>query len=113
MALGHLSLVLSLLIVHHRVRCKTGLENGNDLMSFVGGCLALLLSEGCSVSCADPSHLPHSVPTSNRRDSRSRRIILPISPRRSEEHTSELQSLRHLVCRLLLEKKKKNRAVIW
>src|SRR5262245_62789737 len=28
------------------------------------------------------------------------------SRRRSEEHTSELQSLRHLVCRLLLEKKK-------
>src|SRR5262245_62297698 len=28
-------------------------------------------------------------------------------PLRSEEHTSELQSLRHLVCRLLLEKKKK------
>src|SRR5205814_9120452 len=27
---------------------------------------------------------------------------------RSEEHTSELQSLRHLVCRLLLEKKNKN-----
>src|SRR5262245_65353397 len=26
---------------------------------------------------------------------------------RSEEHTSELQSLRHLVCRLLLEKKNK------
>src|SRR5262245_64457307 len=26
------------------------------------------------------------------------------APRRSEEHTSELQSLRHLVCRLLLEK---------
>src|SRR5262245_65126459 len=36
----------------------------------------------------------------------------PATPRsrspRSEEHTSELQSLRHLVCRLLLEKKKKN-----
>src|SRR5438093_4305518 len=29
---------------------------------------------------------------------------------RSEEHTSELQSLTNLVCRLLLEKKKKNRA---
>src|SRR5262245_39125130 len=28
--------------------------------------------------------------------------------RRSEEHTSELQSLRHLVCRLLLEKQNKN-----
>src|SRR5205814_10697732 len=31
----------------------------------------------------------------------------PRSVPRSEEHTSELQSLRHLVCRLLLEKKKK------
>src|SRR2546429_5195653 len=30
-------------------------------------------------------------------------------PERSEEHTSELQSRLHLVCRLLLEKKKKNR----
>src|SRR2546425_5344168 len=29
------------------------------------------------------------------------------SDRRSEEHTSELQSLAYLVCRLLLEKKKK------
>src|SRR5438045_5448557 len=28
---------------------------------------------------------------------------------RSEEHTPELQSLRHLVCRLLLEKKKKKK----
>src|SRR5262245_64462639 len=28
---------------------------------------------------------------------------------RSEEHTSELQSLRHLVCRLLLERKKNHR----
>src|SRR5258705_5311749 len=35
-----------------------------------------------------------------RLDLGGRRII------RSEEHTSELQSLRHLVCRLLLEKKK-------
>src|ERR1035441_8614749 len=32
---------------------------------------------------------------------------LPPTPR-SEEHTSELQSLRHLVCRLLLEKKINN-----
>src|SRR3989449_6349203 len=31
--------------------------------------------------------------------------------RRSEEHTSELQSRLHLVCRLLLEKKKKNRTL--
>src|SRR2546425_8806159 len=31
---------------------------------------------------------------------------------RSEEHTSELQSLAYLVCRLLLEKKKKNIAIV-
>src|SRR5205814_4005266 len=31
--------------------------------------------------------------------------LVPEGIERSEEHTSELQSLRHLVCRLLLEKK--------
>src|SRR3712207_6979415 len=31
-----------------------------------------------------------------------------LDQRRSEEHTSELQSRQYLVCRLLLEKKKKN-----
>src|SRR5687767_15776712 len=31
----------------------------------------------------------------------------PVATPRSEEHTSELQSLAYLVCRLLLEKKKK------
>src|SRR2546425_5516338 len=33
----------------------------------------------------------------------------PRGTRRSEEHTSELQSLAYLVCRLLLEKKKKKK----
>src|SRR5262245_64335452 len=40
---------------------------------------------------------------------RDRRVMLAqqlADHDRSEEHTSELQSLRHLVCRLLLEKKK-------
>src|SRR5438093_2704768 len=40
-------------------------------------------------------------PRSRREQDRLERI-------RSEEHTSELQSLTNLVCRLLLEKKKKN-----
>src|SRR5437899_3766245 len=35
---------------------------------------------------------------------------LRVNNDRSEEHTSELQSLRHLVCRLLLEKKKNMRS---
>src|SRR2546425_7289508 len=33
-------------------------------------------------------------------------------PSRSEEHTSELQSLAYLVCRLLLEKKKKDEYLV-
>src|SRR5256885_12909716 len=36
----------------------------------------------------------------------------PFSSARSEEHTSELQSPCNLVCRLLLEKKKKDRSTI-
>src|SRR5437899_8790556 len=46
------------------------------------------------------------------RSGKTKRSVDGAAPRyprenRSEEHTSELQSLRHLVCRLLLEKKKK------
>src|SRR2546422_8347882 len=50
------------------------------------------------------------------RDAAPRRAAAGPDDRRSEEHTSELQSRLHLVCRLLLEKKKKsNRSVdiIW
>src|SRR5689334_24530616 len=38
-------------------------------------------------------------------------LAVPRAHERSEEHTSELQSQFHLVCRLLLEKKKNNRPV--
>src|SRR6478752_10038200 len=48
----------------------------------------------------DPRVLVHSIVTS--RDGEEGEVKL-----RSEEHTSELQSRLHLVCRLLLEKKKK------
>src|SRR3712207_7892550 len=49
-------------------------------------------------------------------EQRGRDVSDPVEPRirrrvedvRSEEHTSELQSRQYLVCRLLLEKKKKN-----
>src|SRR5215510_16232861 len=39
---------------------------------------------------------------------RSRGPASGVAPARSEEHTSELQSRGHLVCRLLLEKKKRH-----
>src|SRR5690606_40206003 len=46
------------------------------------------------------------------------RVVDPRRPyvvvsNRSEEHTSELQSRENIVCRLLLEKKKRNRATLW
>src|SRR2546422_2915047 len=39
-------------------------------------------------------------------------ITSPLRTNRSEEHTSELQSRLHLVCRLLLEKKKKKKVTL-
>src|SRR5258705_6973107 len=50
------------------------------------------------------SEVPADAPQPRRHRRRAHRA----QAGRSEEHTSELQSLRHLVCRLLLEKKKKN-----
>src|SRR2546429_3965545 len=48
--------------------------------------------------------------SSRRRSDHALRLLAPgvrrLAPQRSEEHTSELQSRLHLVCRLLLEKKK-------
>src|SRR2546425_5688460 len=38
--------------------------------------------------------------------------LITIGDARSEEHTSELQSLAYLVCRLLLEKKKKKNSIL-
>src|SRR2546425_5078998 len=44
-----------------------------------------------------------------RRKTKPRTTMNPRNAIRSEEHTSELQSLAYLVCRLLLEKKKKKK----
>src|SRR5438309_8866770 len=53
-----------------------------------------------SGTCATPIRAPCT---------RSLRTIIRSPRSRSEEHTSELQSQFHLVCRLLLEKKKKQK----
>src|SRR5205814_8796113 len=72
-----------------------------------------------TLSLHDALPISQSVPPCRRRRSRWRcesdhvgganPAALPVADvhDRSEEHTSELQSLRHLVCRLLLEKKNK------
>src|SRR2546422_7956179 len=53
------------------------------------------------------SHPIRAVPLEATRRCRVRQRTKASVTRRSEEHTSELQSRLHLVCRLLLEKKKK------
>src|SRR5205809_1934654 len=50
---------------------------------------------------------------SSRRSRLRRRPCPAFGIRRSEEHTSELQSRLHLVCRLLLEKKKKTQVLMF
>src|SRR2546429_3997049 len=71
-------------------------------------------SLGCKAGGISPTSSKKSVPLS----ASSKRPIFcamaPVNaprswPKRSEEHTSELQSRLHLVCRLLLEKKKKSK----
>src|SRR5687768_18472868 len=61
----------------------------------------------CRRGCARAG-APHRIRTADpdRRRARPRRSRV-----RSEEHTSELQSRLHLVCRLLLEKKKKKNQI--
>src|SRR2546430_7499578 len=49
-----------------------------------------------------------STPDLKANKSTSAVMLVPAQGGRSEEHTSELQSQSNLVCRLLLEKKKKN-----
>src|SRR5687768_17957018 len=55
-------------------------------------------------------HQAGRIAASSRATSVTRRSRSP-DETRSEEHTSELQSRLHLVCRLLLEKKKKKTAI--
>src|SRR5258708_16465553 len=52
---------------------------------------------------------PYAVPEGSDHEASGEEALLDAGPppSRSEEHTSELQSPDHLVCRLLLEKKKK------
>src|SRR3989441_7868892 len=72
--------------------------------------LALTLATGCSDALEKTSSAGQVIGVINVSD------LSLVSPTdfsvRSEEHTSELQSLAYLVCRLLLEKKKKKQNVL-
>src|SRR2546425_3610505 len=60
-----------------------------------------------------PMRSPSSFWTRTRLAVVSRQVVLQLVYTRSEEHTSELQSLAYLVCRLLLEKKKNRNTPRW
>src|SRR3712207_7381010 len=78
------------------------------------GCGLSAVLQG-NLACAIRSEFPvelgavHRHLTKSRRPGRFCHLLAPLFPggSRSEEHTSELQSRQYLVCRLLLEKKKK------
>src|SRR5205814_10603851 len=63
------------------------------------------LPQGCGI-CREAARSPSPLRALLRQFSVPTRVSPLLTANRSEEHTSELQSLRHLVCRLLLEKKK-------
>src|SRR3712207_8979733 len=65
--------------------------------------------DGETSTTSSRSHEPRRA---QRRSRVSFRWAPPVMPR-SEEHTSELQSRQYLVCRLLLEKKKKQHQDLW
>src|SRR2546421_4994909 len=66
-------------------------------------------AERCSMTAGPHGHPPGRFPRVGfGRESDPDTRAVQHRPRRSEEHTSELQSRSDLVCRLLLEKKKKN-----
>src|SRR2546427_9441361 len=68
-----------------------------------------LFRSGSSSALGSSLRSPRRTPSAkNARNADNRRALLRgDQPCRSEEHTSELQSQSNLVCRLLLEKKKK------
>src|SRR2546425_7891672 len=68
------------------------------------------LFRSCLAGCIPAAHCPRGPALRPRPPGRSGPSGPWVCPggRRSEEHTSELQSLAYLVCRLLLEKKKKS-----
>src|SRR2546422_3021972 len=59
-----------------------------------------LVSRGIQLGTADLQKIGEAVDRAQKKGARESLLVL-----RSEEHTSELQSRLHLVCRLLLEKK--------
>src|SRR5258706_8788367 len=70
-------------------------------VAYIGSCNSLAMIRASSAN----QYLSATGPRDNSTPLRGN--FIPVASSESEEHTSELQSLTNLVCRLLLEKKKK------
>src|SRR2546427_3719507 len=88
-------------------------ENVNDLLAFLAVARERSFTKAAAKLGVSQSALSHTL-----RGLEARlglrlltRTTRSVSPTRSEEHTSELQSQSNLVCRLLLEKKKKKQSI--
>src|SRR5262245_62050998 len=99
------------------VRDENGVALVPSVISFFEDGSVLVGSEARKRALSDPEHTVFSIKRLMGRTLADLQKELPLIPyqvversahERSEEHTSELQSLRHLVCRLLLEKKNTN-----
>src|SRR3712207_8168569 len=78
----------------------------HDALPIYSGCVPISEVVTISSSTRAPDAARSMTPSPSMPDRRRIRRRVASSRRRSEEHTSELQSRQSLVCRLLLEKKK-------
>src|SRR5262249_61491322 len=108
-ALSLLSLVLSLLLLFFFTATATPEISTLSLHDALPICFAFRLGRGSGVDLGS-GQVPGTRPSSSPRSPGAATPHPDPTPAqtrsRSEEHTSELQSLTNLVCRLLLEKKK-------
>src|SRR5690349_19112824 len=102
----------------HRGRHWVGVVAGNALGEHLGGCSLLFFFNDAPTTGIYTLSLHDALPIWPMRSAVSASTGSPVSSifiawPRSEEHTSELQSRRDLVCRLLLEKKKWILLMFW
>src|SRR5258708_8621898 len=94
---------------HHRKSIAAGVARSNALAHFPNHRALTLTFPSLYPALGAPRQSLHA-PAQSKISAASKHARFPAKCRtaRSEEHTSELQSPDHLVCRLLLEKKKKS-----
>src|SRR5205823_9430160 len=89
-------------------RRSSDLDPWEVLVAALLPCFWIYWDVGCAIARTAAPQNPYKAWIDTYADERfgeAVRTVIAITDRRSEEHTSELQSLAYLVCRLLLEKK--------